>query len=118
MAGIYIYGQILDKAAMCNNDRTYRRHITSLIEWSYRILKEDITTFLIRSMELFNFYKSPENSYTSNPPIKLLGSLLLLQTPKEWDNIWATIHNPLFTEETNSFMWEQIYPKSVHYTFL
>ena len=27
----------------------------------------------------------------------------------EWDKVWNSVHNPLATEETTSFVWEQIH---------
>ena len=29
-------------------------------------------------------------------------------TPVEWDKVWGSVHNPHATEETASFVWEQI----------
>ena len=32
-----------------------------------------------------------------------------LHTPVEWEKVWKSVHNPLSTEETASFVWEQIH---------
>ena len=32
-----------------------------------------------------------------------------LQTPIDWKKVWNVVHNPFATEETTSFVWEQIH---------
>ena len=32
-----------------------------------------------------------------------------LRNPVDWDKLWTSVHNPLSTEETTSFIWEQIH---------
>ena len=32
-----------------------------------------------------------------------------LQTPIDWKKVWNAVHNPLATEDTTSFVWEQIH---------
>ena len=116
-AGVFTYGQLLDEVALRNNGRPHCRHIANLFDRiSLRDL-DDRQFYLLNTVDgTFKFQKVTQ---------KMLYEQLLklhyrdhhssakwvakLQTPIVWDKVWKAVHNPLSTEETASFVWEQVH---------
>ena len=116
-AGVFTYGQLSDEVALKNNGRPHRRHIANLFD---RIILRDLDDrqfYLLHTVDgNFKFQKVTQ---------KMLYEQLLklhyrdhhssakwvekLHTPVEWERVWKSVHNPLSTEETPSFVWEQIH---------
>ena len=117
LAGVFTYGQLLDEVEHRNNGRTHRRYIANLYD------RIDVKDFDEREHHLlatttgnFTFQKVTQ---------RLLYAQLIrlqyrdyhssakwvekLRNSVEWDNVWTLVHNPLSTEETTSFIWEQIH---------
>ena len=115
--GVFTYGQLLDEVALKNNGRPHRRHSANLFD---RIILRDLDDrqhYLLNTVDgNFKFQKVTQ---------KMLYEQLLklhyrdhhsstkwvekLQTPLEWEKVWKSVDNPLSTEETASFVWEQIH---------
>ena len=117
IAGVFTYGQLLDEVALKNNGRPHHRHIANLFD---RIILRDLDD---RQFYLLN--KVDGNFKFQKVTQKMLYEQLLklhyrdhhssakwvekLQTPVEWEKVWKSVHNPLSTEQTPSFVWEQIH---------
>ena len=121
-AGVFTYGQLLDEVALKNNGRPHRRHIANLF---HRIILRDLDDrqfYLLNTVDgNFKFQKVTQ---------KMLYEQLLklhyrdhhssakwvekLQTPVEWEKVWKSVHNPLSTEETASFVWEHLNMYTTH----
>ena len=116
-AGVFTYGLLLDEVALRNNGRPHRRHIANLFDRIFIRDLDDRQHYLLNTVDgNFNFV---------NVTQKLVYEQLLklnyrdhhssakwvekLNAPVEWDKVWSSVHNPLATEETTSFVWEQIH---------
>ena len=117
LAGVFTYGQLLDEVEHRNNDRPHCRHIAKLYD---RIEVKDFDErehhLLTTTTGNFTFQKVTQSL--------LYAQLIRLQyrdhhssakwveklrNPVDWDKVWTSVHNPLSTEETTSFIWEQIH---------
>ena len=117
LSGVFTYGQLLDEVEHRNNGRPHCRHIAKLYD------RIDVKDFDEREHHLlttttgnFTFQKVTQSL--------LYAQLIRLQyrdhhssakwveklrNPVDWDKVWTSVHNPLSTEETTSFIWEQIH---------
>ena len=117
LAGVFTYGQLLDEVELRNNGRPHRRHIANLYD---RIAVQDFD-----EREHHLLVTTTGNFAFQNITQRLLYAQLIrlhyrdhhtsakwvekLRNPVEWDKVWTSVHHPLSTEETTSFIWEQIH---------
>ena len=116
-AGVFTYGLLLDEVELRTNGRPHRRHIANLFDRIFIRDLDDRQHYLLNTVDgNFKFEKVTQ---------KLVYEQLLklnyrdhhssakwvekFNTPVEWDKVWGSVHNPLATEETASFVWEQIH---------
>ena len=116
-AGVYTYGRLLDEAAKRDNGRPHCRNVTDLLD---RIVVTDLeerqhhlliteagrVPFQMVSQRLLYAQLLKLNYRDHHSSAKWVEKL---QTPIDWDKVWGSVHNPLTTEETTSFVWEQIH---------
>ena len=116
-AGVFTYGQLLDEVALKNNGRPHRRHVANLFDCiSLRDL-DDRQFYLLNTVDGdFKFQKVTQKIlYEQLPKLHYRDHhssakwVAKLQTPIAWDKVWKSVHNPLSTEETASFVWEQVH---------
>ena len=113
---VYTYGQLLDEAAKRDNGRPHCRNVTNLLD---RIAVRDLeerqhhlitdgcnVPFQKVSQRLLYAQLLKLNDRDHHSSAKWVEKL---QTSIEWDKVWGSVHNPLSTEETTSFVWEQIH---------
>ena len=116
-AGVFTYGQLLDEVALKNNGRPHRRHIANLFDrvilrdlddWQQYLLNTVDGNFKCQQVTQKHLYEQllKLHYHDHHSSAKWVEKL---QTPVEWDKVWKSVHNPLFTEETTSFVWEQIH---------
>ena len=116
-AGVFTYGLLLDEVELRTNGHPHRRHIANLFDRIFIRDLDDRQHYLLNTGDgNFKFEKVTQ---------KLVYEQLLklnyrdhhssekwvekFNTPVEWDKVWGSVHNPLATEETASFVWEQIH---------
>ena len=122
-AGVFTHGQ---EVALKNNGRPHRRHIANIFDLVILRDLDDRQHYLLNTVDgNFKFQKVTQ---------KMVYEQLLklhyrdhhssakwvekLQTPVKWEKVWKLVHNPPSTEETASFVWEQILITKWHKTNL
>ena len=115
-AGVFTYDQLLDEVALKKNGRPHRRHIANLFD---RIILRDLDDrqhYLLNTVDgNVKFQKVTQRMYEQLIKLHYRDHhsspkwIEKLQTPVEWKKVWKSVHNPLSTEDTTSFVWEQIY---------
>ena len=123
-AGVFTYGQLLDEVAL--SGRPHRRHTANLFDCIILRDLDDRQHYLLNTVHgNYKFQKVTQ---------KILYEQLLklhyrdhhspakwkekLQTPIEWEKVWRSVHNPLSTEETTSFVLGTNTSKHVYCAFL
>ena len=108
---------LLDEVALRNNGRPHRRHIANLFDRIFIRDLDDRQHYLLNTVDgNFNFVNVTQklvyeqllklNYRDHHSSAKWVAKL---NAPVEWDKVWGSVHNPLATEETASFVWEQIH---------
>ena len=116
-AGIFTYGKLLDEVELRNNGCPHRRYIANLFD---RIILQDLNDrqHYLLNTEDGNFpFEKVTQKHLYEQLLKLnfrdhhssAKWVEKLQTPIDWEKIWNAVHNPLATEDTTSFIWEQIH---------
>ena len=113
-AGVFTSGLLLEEVELQNNGRPHRRHIANLFDSKIIRDLDDRQHYLLNTVDgNFKFEKVTQklvyeqllkltyrNHHSSSKWVQRFN------TPVEWDN---SVHNPLATEETTSFVCGQIH---------